>query len=317
MDYKVIDKQSHIVKRAVLQDDKTLFSREEKESLAITIAVFSLLLIALVFVGFPQGASGLANLEGGGGGGGVTVNFGDSDVGSGSDFRNEELNVTGKKQQAASSAAQEEIIGSNLDDAPAVVRTIKPVTSTPSKEQPKPIAPKETPPRQIKNSALDNILGGNSKGGDGEGGGSGNQGSLSGDRNSGGYSGTGGSGGGSGGGTGSGTGTGLGPGSGSGSGGGSGAGRGTGVGDYTLAGRKALAIPEPKYTCNEEGRVVVQIAVDRSGKVISATPGARGTTNTAKCLQDQAKAAALKARFDAGDSDKQIGTIVYNYRLTE
>lgn len=292
-------------------------TEQEKKSMGITSAIFAILLLAMLFFKYSE-KSDLVDLEGGGGGGGVTINFGDSDVGSGDNYTSELLKVSEKiKQQPAAAAPEDEVLASDLDDAPAVVKTTKPVKKEPSKSEPKPNVPKVPQPSKSTSDALSNILSGNNRGGDGEGGGTGNQGSLSGDKNSGGYSGSGGSGGGTGGGTGSGNGTGTGPGSGSGSGGGSGAGRGTGVGDYTLAGRKALAIPEPKYTCNEEGRVVVQIAVDRAGKVISATPGARGTTNTAKCLQDQAKAAALKARFDAGDSDKQIGTIVYNYRLTE
>ncbi|RZM22575.1 MAG: energy transducer TonB, partial [Pedobacter sp.] len=131
--------------------------------------------------------------------------------------------------------------------------------------------------------------------------------------------GDGGSGGGSGGGTGSGNGTGTGPGSGSGSGGGSGAGRGTGVGNYQLAGRKVLAKPQPRYTCNEQGTVVVEISVDKDGRVTGAQAGVRGTTNSAKCLLDQAKDAALKTKFDSSDSapEKQVGKIVYNFKLTE
>lgn len=297
---------------------------EEKKALVITTVTFAIVLLLLFIMKYTQKTDlvDLSELEGGGGGGGVTVNFGDSDVGSGADFRSEVLNVTEKVKQVpqASQADEEEVVSSELDDAPAVVKT-KPVEKKePKKVETKPVSVKGPPhPSKTTSDALANILNGNSKGGDGDDGQSGNKGKLGGDKNSGSYYGDGGSGGGSGGGNGSGNGTGTGPGSGSGSGGGSGAGRGTGVGDYQLGGRKPLTKPKPLYKCNEEGRVVVQIFVDRSGKVISANPGTRGTTNSAKCLLDQARIAAMDTKFERNDqaAEKQEGKIVYNFQLSE
>jgi len=57
--------------------------------------------------------------------------------------------------------------------------------------------------------------------------------------------------------------------------------------------------PQPAYTCNEEGVVVVQITVDKNGNVIEAKPGARGTTNAASCLATQAKIAAMNTKWSA------------------
>jgi hypothetical protein len=64
---------------------------------------------------------------------------------------------------------------------------------------------------------------------------------------------------------------------------------------------------------------VVQIAVDKSGQVISANPGIRGTTNSAKCLLDQAKQAAMNTKWqsDTDAPDKQVGKIIYNFKLTQ
>jgi outer membrane biosynthesis protein TonB len=291
---------------------------QEKQSLGITITIFALLFLFLIFVGYSENHD-LVDLEGGGGGGGVTVNFGDSDVGSGADYHSEVLKVSEKvKQTPAAATPEDEVLASDLDDAPTVVKTKPVIKKDPTKEETKPVTIKGPPhPSKTASDALANIMNGSAKGGDGDDGQAGNKGRQNGSLSSGSYDGSGGSGGGTGGGTGSGNGTGTGPGSGSGSGGGSGAGRGTGVGNYSLAGRKALAIPSPKYNCNEEGVVVVSISVDRNGKVIAATPGARGTTNSAKCLQDQAKIAAMNAKFDAGDSDKQVGTIIYNFKLKD
>lgn len=296
-------------------------NKDERISLGVTTAVFALLLFALIFLKYSE-KDDLVDLEGGGGGGGVTVNFGNSDFGSGADFRNEVLDVSQKAQRTPVAAPQEdEVVASDLAEAPAVVNT-KPVKKEPSKEdsKPKPEPVKATPkPSKATDDALSSLLNGSNKGGDGDDNRAGNKGQLGGDRNSSGYYGSGGSGGGTGGGNGSGNGTGTGPGSGSGSGGGNGAGVGTGNGNYKLAGRKVLTKPAPRYTCNEQGTVVVEISVDKDGRVIAASPGARGTTNAAKCLLDQAKVAAMNTKFDSSASapDKQVGTIVYRFTLTE
>lgn len=291
-----------------------LFTDEEKKSMGITAAMFTVLLLVLIFVKFSS-ATDLVDLEGGGGGGGVTVNFGDSDVGSGADFRSEVLNVKQRTEQApAASAPEDEVIASDVEDAPAVIKTKPTVNKEPRKEETKPVQVKAPQPSKATSDALANILNGNSKGGDGDDGVAGNKGKAGGDKNSDSYYGDGGSGGGTGGGNGSGDGTGTGPGSGSGSGGGSGAGRGTGVGNYQLAGRKNLNKPAPKG-CNEEGQVTVQITVDSSGKVIKADTG-RGTI-ASPCLINQAKQAALNTKFEAGDAAQQVGKIIYNFRLRD
>ena len=90
-------------------------------------------------------------------------------------------------------------------------------------------------------------------------------------------------------------------------------------GNYRLGNRRALTRPIPEYDCNEEGRVVVTISVDQSGKVISAQPGAKGTTNSASCLLSRAKEAALRTKFnsDGKAPAKQVGLIIYNFSLSE
>jgi len=89
-------------------------------------------------------------------------------------------------------------------------------------------------------------------------------------------------------------------------------------GNYRLGNRKAVSKPKPTYDCNEQGRVVVSISVDKSGRVISARPGIKGTTNSASCLLQRAKEAALKTRFnsDSKAPTKQVGSIIYNFTLS-
>ncbi len=93
-------------------------------------------------------------------------------------------------------------------------------------------------------------------------------------------------------------------------------GDGTGI-SYSLGGRKSQKIPLPEYTQQVEGRVVVEISVDKMGNVISAKPGVKGSTTTNSYLLEKAKQAALRAKFNAkADApDEQRGTIVYNFLL--
>ena len=179
----------------------------------------------------------------------------------------------------------------------------------------KPVVKPAPTPSKSTSDALSNMLNGSSKSGDGDDKVAGNKGKANGDPNATGYNGGGGSGTGSGGGNGSGQGL----GSGSGDGNGSGSGTGNGTGNYQLGNRKELNKPQPHYHCNEEGIVIVQISVDKSGHVISANPGIRGTTNAAKCLLDQAKLAAMNTKWQADDNapDKQVGKIMYNFKLTQ
>lgn len=99
--------------------------------------------------------------------------------------------------------------------------------------------------------------------------------------------------------------------------GGSGPGKG-GVG-YGLNGRGRPTRQIFKQDCNEYGLVVVKIEVDRSGKVVNAQPGERGTTNTHPCLLEPAKKIALSHKWPA-DSDapaRQIGFVSINFDISQ
>ena len=86
---------------------------------------------------------------------------------------------------------------------------------------------------------------------------------------------------------------------------------------YSLKGRHHKGLPKPLYTGNEEGKVVVEITVNRNGIVTSATPGIKGTTTSASNLWAAAKKAAMKTKFDKSSSSPkmQTGTIVYHFVL--
>jgi colicin import membrane protein len=86
---------------------------------------------------------------------------------------------------------------------------------------------------------------------------------------------------------------------------------------YTLEGRKTINLSTPNYDYQQGGKVVVEVKVDRSGKVIQATPGVKGTNILDDYLLRVAKEAALKTSFNADPSatEIQIGTITYNFIL--
>jgi hypothetical protein len=286
-------------------------SNDDKKSLAITTIVYALLLLLLFLLRFWPPAD--MKIMGGGGGGGIEMNFGDSDFGMGDNFKSEVLNVKDEAKVTPTTTSPEDDIISddNSEDVNAIIPK-KEIKKTPTPVIPKKdIKPVVEKPKVSKNAndALSSILG--NKGGDGNDSKSGNKGNANGNLNSSGYYGNGsgnGTGGGNGTGNGTGNGSGTGPGNGSGSGGGSG---------YSLGNRKALNKPQPEYTCQEQGRVAVLVTVDRNGNTISVTAGVQGTTNTAKCLLDQAKIAAQNTKWQADSNapEKQVGKIIYTFSL--
>lgn len=97
-------------------------------------------------------------------------------------------------------------------------------------------------------------------------------------------------------------------------------GKSTGVGGYgtfDLNGRSLgeRGLPRPVYNVQDEGRVVVTITVDPSGKVIGTSINKR--TNTVNpSLRKAAEDAAQKARFNSVKGvNNQTGTITYYFKL--
>lgn len=83
-----------------------------------------------------------------------------------------------------------------------------------------------------------------------------------------------------------------------------------------LEGRSVMgSLPLPVDNVKAEGKVVVDIWVDREGNVVRATVGSHTISDYA-LLQDAVKA-AKKAKFNTSSSapDLQQGTITYKYRL--
>ena len=89
-----------------------------------------------------------------------------------------------------------------------------------------------------------------------------------------------------------------------------------GVGSWDLNGRSLTgSLPIPVYNVQDEGRVVVTIVVNPSGRVISTSINKR-TNTVSSALRRAAEEAARKARFNVTDGvNNQTGTITYYFKL--
>ena len=83
---------------------------------------------------------------------------------------------------------------------------------------------------------------------------------------------------------------------------------------YSLVDRNSYELPPPIYTCENGGRVVINIKVDALGKVIEADFNNRSSNTNDWCLVNNAIDYAYKARFDSSEKASQIGTITYLFQ---
>lgn len=83
---------------------------------------------------------------------------------------------------------------------------------------------------------------------------------------------------------------------------------------YDLGGRGAKSISSPSKDFDEEGTVVIDIWVDKEGRVQRVETG-KGTTTTNSNMLESAKRAALNSIFDKDDkaADLQKGSITYTF----
>ena len=265
----------------------------KKKSAVLTSLILALFLLSLFVFGLtyfdPPKEYGMA------------VNFGTSDTGRGkiptkevpktSPSNPKTVKKTEKTQpKTKKTVVKEKVITQDKTDAPVIAKKTTKKT-TPKKKK---VVKKKTPPKPKPDKATTDVLSklingpkNTAKGKKGEGTDTkpGNKGKKEGDLNTKTYYGKGGKGGG---------------------------------GNYNLGDRRPLDTPKPQYDCDEEGKVVVSIEVDQNGTVISAKAGVKGSTTSAPCLLQRAKEAALKTTWqaDATAPNKQIGSIIYNFSLS-
>jgi TonB family protein len=264
-------------------------------SLGISLLIFTLLLLFLIFyvIVTPNPPFPVAP----GGGGGIEFNIGNLIEGTG----NVESDGIGDAVQVVEStevttpttqenSSQDVVTSDNGED----VNITKSETNNTSTSQTVviPVKPKVKTAAELLAEKF-NKNKGNNGGGDGNSGHAGNDGRPDGNPNT---NGNGGTGGGDGGGDGPGKGPGKGPGNG-------------GYG-FSLAVRSVMTPPTLSKDTKEEGKVVVEITVDKNGKVIKADPNGRGTNTQSAMLKAKARQAALATTFNvSGEFEEQKGTI--------
>ena len=249
--------------------------KSERYALTGTIA-FHVLLILLFFL------TGLKYLEPPPPEEGIQINFGFDDQGSGQEQTQstvesprEEVKEVVEQEQSQSKA--EEVLTQNTEEA-AAVKTEKTenIKKEEVKEEPKPSEELSKALSKWKNKSD------NKSSSDGITGGKGDQGDPSGSMDSKNYTG--------------------------------GAG-GTGFELRGLGGRGVVRKPDIRDNSQEEGKVVVDIVVDKYGKVVRADPGARGSTTTSSVLYKIAREAAMSMKFDTNPQapEQQKGQIIFTF----
>lgn len=263
-------------------------------SLGISLLIFTLLLLFLIFyvIVTPNPPFPVAP----GGGGGIEFNIGNLIEGTGnveSDGIGDAVQVvesTDVTPPTTENSSQDVVTSDNGED----VNITKSETNNTSTSQTVviPVKPKVKTAAELLAEKF-NKNKGNNGGGDGNSGHAGNDGRPDGNPNTNGNGGTGG-------------------GDGGGDGPGKGPGKGLGNGGYgfSLAGRSVMTPPTLSKDTKEEGKVVVEITVDKNGKVIKADPNGRGTNTQSAMLKAKARQAALATTFNvSGEFEEQKGTI--------
>ncbi|MCW5909081.1 MAG: hypothetical protein KIS94_14545 [Chitinophagales bacterium] len=291
-------------------EEKAFRTRKNTTAGVITLLVHALILLALLFSILRTPIPPFEDM-----GGGMAVNFGFDEAGTGetqpfsyNPGPMESSPSAGKTSTANSSPeevlaqenGEEDVVVPKVEEKPKTKpkaetvykpnqkTTATTVTSNQNTktENPNP-QPTANPDAMFTKGAYGKP---NNSKGDGTGGGQGDQGKPTGDPNSTNY-------------LGDGDGNGNGPGKGDGSG-------------YSLSGRKKVSIPAPQ-SCSTQGKVVIKIKVDRSGKVVTADFERFKSTVFDDCNINNARSAALKATFnpDSNAEEFQTGTITYIYKV--
>lgn len=273
--------------------------KNRKTSLAafITIALHALILLFLIWSILTPPDPPYTDSAGG-----VTVNFGNTDEGSG-DVQPMTLTPIQADFSPAPAASQpaetkEDVVTQDLEDAPVIEKTkptnnpAKPNTNPntsnkPKNENPAPVQPKADPNALFTKGANGKP---NNSTGDGTGNKPGDQGKQNGDPNSQSYL--------------------------DGEGKGNGPGKGDLNGNVSLSGRSVIIRPKTE-ACNEKGTVIIDITVDRTGKVVSAKLHRAGSTLLSGCNVQNAINSAYKYKFnpDPQSDELQTGQIAYQFTI--
>ena len=210
---------------------------------------------------------------------GVEVDLGMMDQGMGNIQPEKPAIPMATQPQQQPSQSKEEIVTQNDEEAPAIE---KPKVTKPKQEK-----PVEQPQPKVNNRALfkgsNNPQAGGSEGITGQPGDQGKPNGLAGIKK---YDGNG--------------------------------GKGNGTG-YDLGGRGAKSLHRPDDDFSEEGKVVVDIWVNRSGQVVRAEVATKGTDIINNAMRQKAIQAAKRSTFaaDPDAPEEQHGTITYTFVINQ
>lgn len=268
---------------------KFLETKHEKKSFIITVTITVIILILCIFfLGLSYLNPPPEN--------GIEINFGYMDNGMNND-NTAELTQSApipSPSQSEPEAATEKLLTQDEEDAIVIKETKKDKPNKPVKEVTKPVEPQKQTPSKDAAEALKNLMNGPKQDGttnksDGDGNSPGNQGALNGSLYANTYYGDG------------------------------GGNSGNGGGKWGLKGRKFSGNKTVQPPCNDEGRVVMEITVNKQGEVIAAQKTINGSNTTSKCLVDAAKEIALSHKWqpDSNAPEKQKGFVVVNFKNGE
>lgn len=266
---------------------KFLETEHEKKSFAISSAIMAILLLVCLFLGLTYLDPPPEN--------GIAINFGNTDFGSGNNntaefVKSEKREDTRQPVEEATSApttpsnASENVLTADNEESIAMKKQKEIADAKAKAEQ------KKREEEAKKKAELDKLIGGikdsdgKVKEGDGDSKIPGNQGKPDGSLYANSYYGAGGSG---------------------------NSGKKIGLNDRNLVRPGSINVD-----CNDEGTIVVEVTVNKAGKVIGAKYSPSGSNTTSTCLRDAAIKAAQKYLWNPDDKapNSQIGFIVFNFK---
>lgn len=276
-----------------MNQEQVLEKQDQVKATIITLVITVILFSIFFYVQYQQPA-----IQEPVGGEGIEVNLGDAETGYGSvppasiGTANQEENNTANNPSEETVSIPEN--NSSEEDVPLNQRTVK-LNSKPNKNSS--LAPPNPKPKAVFTGNTKKGSGGNladSYNGitnQGIAGGKGDQGKPTGNINSDSYQGNASSGNGGLGGTG-------------------------GVAIKSgLDGRRITKLPSFEDDFNENAKVAIDITVNKSGRVIAAVINPKGTTTTNQRIRNIAIQKAKTLQLNAGNTDEQTGTLVFNFKL--
>ncbi len=276
-----------------MNQEQVLEKQDQVKATIITLVITVILFSIFFYVQYQQPA-----IQEPVGGEGIEVNLGDAENGYGSvppasiGTANQEVNNSANNPSEETVSIPEN--NSSEEDVPLNQRTVK-LNSKPNKNSS--LAPPNPKPKAVFTGNTKKGSGGNladSYNGitnQGIAGGKGDQGNPTGNINSDSYQGNASSGNGGLGGTG-------------------------GVAIKSgLDGRRITKLPSFEDDFNENAKVAIDITVNKSGRVIAAVINPKGTTTTNQRIRNIAIQKAKTLQLNAGNTDEQTGTLVFNFKL--